>query len=178
MPNKKGLIYLFTGHGKGKTSAALGMALRSIGWGYRVRIIQFMKSTTKYGENRAKKLLGDLLEIDVCGAGFYGIKGDVATEQEHKEAAHKALLLAEKVLTEGNYHLVILDEINNTVHLGLLDQQDVISVLEKRKEGVHVVLTGRDAPPLFEKIADLVTEMREIKHPFYRGIPAARGLDY
>jgi cob(I)alamin adenosyltransferase len=174
----RGLIAVHTGNGKGKTTAALGTAFRAVGYGKRVCVIQFIKGDWHYGELDAAKRLEPELEWIRAGIGFYRIMGDDRPEKAHREAAAEGLATAREKITSGDYPLVILDEINNAIHEGLLDVADVLAVLREKPEAVHVILTGRDAPPELIQMADLVTEMKEIKHPFRQGILAQKGFDY
>jgi cob(I)alamin adenosyltransferase len=173
----RGLILVFTGNGKGKTTAALGTALRAIGYGHRVAIIQFIKGTWKYGEMDALERIPEI-ELHRSGAGFYKIMGDQLPDEVHRQAAAQGLALAREKMRSGRYQLVILDEINNAVHTGLLRVEDVLGLLDDKPEGLDLILTGRDAAPEVQERADLVTEMREIKHPFQKGILAKKGIDY
>ncbi len=173
----KGLTLVFTGNGKGKTTAALGMALRAWGQGMKVLILQFIKGGWKYGELKAAEKLGPGFEMYQMGEGF--IKG--ATDQGlegHRAAAQKALEEARKAVGEGKHDLVILDEINYAVHYGLVDLADVLEIIRTKPAGLHLVLTGRNAAPEVEELADLVTEMKEIKHPYASGIPAQKGIEF
>jgi cob(I)alamin adenosyltransferase len=176
-PQDRGLVLVFTGNGKGKTTAALGTALRAIGYGHRVAIIQFIKGTWRYGEMDALERIPEI-ELHRSGAGFYKIMGDNLPDEVHRQAARDGLELAREKLRSGRYRLVILDEINNAVHTGLLDVRDVLGLIDDKPDGVDLILTGRDAAPEVQERADLVTEMREIKHPFQKGILARKGIDY
>jgi cob(I)alamin adenosyltransferase len=173
----KGLVLVFTGNGKGKTTAALGTALRATGYGHRVAIVQFIKGTWHYGEMDALEKI-ELIELHRSGAGFYKIMGDDLPEEAHREAARRGVELAGEKLRSGRYQLVILDEINNAVHTGLLDEEDVVSLIEAKPPQVDLILTGRDARQRIVELADLVTEMKEVKHPFQQGILARKGVDY
>jgi cob(I)alamin adenosyltransferase len=173
----RGLILIFTGNGKGKTTAALGTALRAIGYGHRVAIIQFIKGTWKYGEMESLARIPEI-ELHRTGAGFYKIMDDKLPEEVHRQAAANGLQLAREKMKSGLYQLVILDEINNAVKTGLLTVQDVLALLDEKPEPLDLLLTGRDAAPEVVERADLVTEMREVKHPFQKGLLAKRGIDY
>jgi cob(I)alamin adenosyltransferase len=173
----RGLILIFTGNGKGKTTAALGTALRAVGYGHRVAIVQFIKGTWHYGELDAVARIPEI-ELHRSGAGFYKIMGDQLPEEVHRQAARQGLELAREKMQSGRYQLVILDEINNAVHTGLLRVEDVLGLLDDKPETLSLILTGRDAKPEVMERADLVTEMREIKHPFQQGILARKGIDY
>ena len=175
----KGLIMVHTGDGKGKTTAALGLALRAWGSGLRVMILQFIKGGWKYGELDAIAKLGEIdgrIEIRPLGLGLMS-KSEVE-RQQHIEAARKAMAEAEKVVVSGEYDLVILDEINYAVKFGLIEIADVLSLLEKKPPQEHILLTGRDAREELIDKADLVTEMKLIKHPFQKGIKAQRGIEF
>ena len=173
----RGLLLVLTGNGKGKTTAALGTAVRAAGYGYKVAIIQFIKGTWHYGELDALKRLPQI-ELHRSGAGFYKIMGDDLPEEVHREAAAEGLALARQKLTSGRYRLVILDEVNNAVQTGLLSLEDLLGLIDDRPHEVDLMLTGRDAAPEVVERADLVTEMKEIKHPFQQGILAKKGIDY
>jgi cob(I)alamin adenosyltransferase len=174
----RGLIAVNTGDGKGKTTAALGTALRAIGYGKRVCVIQFIKGDWHYGELDAARRLEPELEWHRAGLGFYRIMGDDRPEADHRRAAAEGLALARDKIRSGDYLLVILDEINNAVAEGLLAVDDVLEALRGKPDHVHVFLTGRGAHPRILEIADLVTEMREVKHPFREGLLAQKGFDY
>lgn len=181
-PTRKGLVIVYTGDGKGKTTAALGCALRALGHGWRVLVVQFLKGEWPivFGELESAKRF-DRLEILQLGKGFVKIMGDKKPLDEHRAAARQALALARAKILSGNYDLVVLDEINcalDTVDEELLDVADVLDLIEKKPPSVHLVLTGRNARPEIIDRADLVTEMKEIKHPYQKGIPAQLGIDY
>lgn len=176
--NQTGMIILYTGDGKGKTTAALGLCLRAVGHGRRVGIVQFMKSDWEYGElNSLKKYLPQVT-IKTLGAGCVGILGDDQPLEVHQQAGQGALAEAKKEMMSGKYDILILDEINIAVHLNLIDLADVVDLLESKPENLSLVLTGRKAPDRLIELADLVTEMKEIKHPFQKGIVAQKGIDY
>ena len=175
----KGLIMVHTGDGKGKTTAALGLALRAWGSGLRVMILQFIKGSWKYGELEAIGKLGEIdgrIEIRPLGLGL--MSKSEAERQQHIEAARKAMAEAEQVIVSGKYDLVILDEINYAVKFGLIEISDVLALLDKKTPEEHVLLTGRDARAELIDRADLVTEMKLIKHPFQQGIKAQRGIEF
>ncbi|MCI6284625.1 MAG: cob(I)yrinic acid a,c-diamide adenosyltransferase [Selenomonas sp.] len=176
-----GLVIVHTGDGKGKTTAALGLALRAWGDGLRVLILQFIKGGWRYGEldaiaALAKNDAGGTIEVRQRGLGFTR-KGDVDAA-EHKRAAQAALAEARAAITSGAWDLVILDEINYAVKFGLLETSDVLALLDARPPALHVVLTGRDAAPEVIARADLVTEMHLVKHPFQHGVKAQRGIEF
>ena len=170
-----GLVQVYTGDGKGKTSAAFGVALRAIGRGLRVYIIQFIKGGFDYGELYAIKRLASL-KLKAFGRGKF------ITEKPPEEVdikfAIEAFELAEKVVASGEYDIVVLDEINVALNLKLIEVDDVIKLAKDKPKHVELVLTGRCAPPEIVEVADLVTEMKEIKHPFRKGVPPRKGIEY
>jgi cob(I)alamin adenosyltransferase len=171
---RQGLVVVNTGHGKGKTTAALGVVLRAWGRGLRVVIVQFVKTRTgNYGENRAAKKLG--IEMIPMGEGFTWLSKDI---EKDKATAREAWELAREKICSGEYDLVVLDELTYTLTYGWIPVQEVIDVLRQRPEGLHVIITGRDAPEELIDYADLVTEMREIKHPFQKGLKAQPGIEF
>jgi len=170
----KGLVVVNTGHGKGKTTAALGVVLRAWGRDMRVIIIQFVKTrTSNYGENRAAKKLG--IEMIPMGEGFTWLSKDI---EKDKATAREAWELARQKICSGEYDLVLLDELTYPLTYGWIPVEEVIDVLRQRPEGQHVIITGRDAPEELIDYADLVTEMREIKHPFQKGLKAQPGIEF
>ena len=175
---QKGLIIVFTGDGKGKTSAALGIALRSSGHRMQVSMIQFVKSSTESGEERAAERLKPDYELLTMGKGFVNHPGSRVPFEKHLQAAAEALSLARQRITSGFWDVVILDEINVAVHLGLVDIGDVLALLREKPAKLHVVLTGRNANAAVIDMADMVTEMRDIKHPYGNGTQAQKGIDY
>lgn len=178
MKKQPGLIYLFTGEGKGKTSAALGIAFRALGWGWRVLMIQFIK-LAQVGEHRMAKNLPDF-EIWSLGEGWYRILGDKKPEEVHQRAAQEAWNKAKKEIfrKRNPWDLIILDELNNAVAYGFLDVVEVAKNLKQKPEALSLVITGRGAHYKLMQAADLVTKMEKIKHPFDRGIEAVKGLDF
>ena len=174
----RGLVLVFTGNGKGKTTAALGTVLRAVGYGHRCLIVQFIKEKGVSGEQAALARLAPEAEIVSLGRGFVGIMNDQLPRQEHIEAATKALAFAREKVVSGVYRLVVLDEILVALKLQLIPLSDVLELLEARPPEVTLILTGRGAPPEIIERADTVTEMTEIKHAFQRGIPALRGVDF
>lgn len=167
-------MHVYTGNGKGKSSAAFGLALRAWGQDLRVCIIQWIKSTEYSGEFKAVSSLKGM-EIRQFGAGRFF--GDEAPSPEDVRLAENGLEFAEQALS-GDYDLVILDELNVVVHLKLLDPEEAARVLKGRAKGVEVVVTGRYAPSAFYEISDYITEFLAVKHPFEKGIPARRGIEY
>lgn len=187
MKNKAtGLVYIFTGNGKGKTSAALGVAMRAVGQGKKVAMVQWYKEKRwRIGEHRLPELLKKpLFEIYPMGQGFYKLPTDHATPNEHHRAAQKALLLAKRLivpqplaLSPWPLFLLVLDEALNAVNDKLINLIDLINLISKRGQ-THIILTGRDAPKKLIDMADLVTEMKNIKHPYDSGKKAVLGLDF
>ena len=176
---KKGLILINTGNGKGKTTAAMGLALRAAGNDLKVLILQFIKGPWKSGEVKIIEKLKPLIEIEQLGTGFIKFeKGRPLVTEKDTENAEKSFRYACGKINCRQYDMVILDEINNMIDYGLLEIKDVINLLENKPEELCVVLTGRNAPPALIKIADTVTEMKEIKHAFSRGIKARKGIEY
>jgi len=171
---KKGLIIVNTGDGKGKTTAALGVALRACGYGMKVIMLQFFKGKWKYGELRSAPKLGSF-EIRPMGHGFTWESKDIEVD---KRMVREAWQAASVEILSGKYDLVILDEINYALSYGFLPVEDVVDFLKKKPEMLHMILTGRDARPEVIEIADMVTEMREIKHPFREGIVAQKGIEF
>ena len=167
-----GLIIVHTGEGKGKTTAALGLALRAFGAGLKVLILQFIKGGQTYGELDALKLLQ--IEIRQCGLGFTK-SGEIS---EHKAAAQETLKIAQDEIISSKWDLIILDEINYAVKFGLITEDEMLNLLKIRPPELHLVLTGRDATEKLIDAADLVTEMKLIKHPYQHGIKAQRGIEF
>jgi len=175
---KAGLVIIFTGDGKGKTTAALGICLRAVGHGLKAVIVQFIKGSWKYGELEAIKKFSPNIEIYQKGLGYVGIKGDRYDRSEHIKAASKALEFARELMLSGKYDILILDELNLAVSLKLLDIEDILKFIEQKPEKMDIVITGRNADEKLIEKADLVTEMKEIKHPFQKGVMARKGIDY
>lgn len=174
----KGLIIVYTGKGKGKTTAALGLALRAVGHDYKICMIQFIKGSWHYGEMSSSKKLEPEFELTAIGKGFVGILDDKTPKDVHQKIANEAIQIAkQKILSQG-YNIVILDEINYAINLGLIDVSDVLDLINAKPFNVTLVLTGNHARQEIIDIADLVTEMREIKHPFQKGIRAKKGVDF
>jgi cob(I)alamin adenosyltransferase len=169
-----GLVQVYTGNGKGKTTASLGLAFRASGSGLKVLMVQFLKPSEEYGEQLAVKRFDG---FDIVSMGVDHMTSDV-TREEDIRLSKEALNYFSKILESGEYDLVIADEINVAMSWELLTPEEVIEVLEKRKEHTEVVLTGRGAPQKIIDYADLVTEMVLVKHPFDKGICARRGIEY
>lgn len=175
---KKGLVLVHTGDGKGKTTAALGLAIRAWGDGLKILIMQFIKGGWKYGELKTLKTLGDIdgrIEVRQCGKGFTQRCED---KTEHCEAACKALEEARNEMLSGKWDLMILDELNYAVKFGLVEEQCVLDLIKEKPEDMHLVITGRDVRPAIAEAADLVTEMHLVKHPFQKGIKAQLGIEF
>lgn len=176
----RGLILVNTGQGKGKTTAALGMALRAWGQGLRVLILQFIKSGSAYGELKGIAQLGSRIEIRPMGKGFI-FHNKEASEAEllaHKQAAAEAWSALEKEVYSQDWDLIILDEINYAIKYGMVDLDAVLFMLDHKPKPLHLVLTGRDAAPEIIERADTVTEMKVIKHAYQKGIKAAKGIEF
>jgi cob(I)alamin adenosyltransferase len=171
-----GLTIVHTGDGKGKTTAALGLALRAVGQGLRVAMVQFIKGTWKYGELRAPEFLPGF-EIAPMGRGFVG-RGTGAPAVEDVEAARETFRAAAEKVRSGAYGMVILDEVNYAIDFGLIPVDDVLELIRTKPPELHLVLTGRNAKPEVVEAADLVTEMRDVKHPFRRGLKAQKGVEF
>lgn len=175
---KKGLTVVITGNGKGKTTSALGMALRACGHGMRVCIIQFMKGDIYAGEWDGVKLLGDKVELHATGKGFCGILGNPYPFAEHRANAQDAIELARDKIASGAFDMLVLDEVNNALKLKLVDLDQVLRLLQQKPSLMHLVLTGRDAPPEVIELADTVSEILEIKHAYRKDIEPQPGIDY
>ena len=177
--NTQGLTIIHTGEGKGKSTAAFGLALRAYGAGLNVLILQFIKGNKISGELNALEILSKIpadnkIEIRQCGLGFI----DKNNFEEHKNLAESALKIARAEILSDNWDLIILDEIIYSVKFKLIDVEKVLELIKIRPPQLHLVLTGRDAPQSLIDVADLVTEMKLVKHPFQRGIKAQRGIEF
>ena len=170
----QGLVIVNTGNGKGKTTAALGLLLRAAGQGLRVAMFQFIKAKSgNWGETRAGRTLG--VEIVPLGSGFTWTSDDL---ERDRVLAREGWARCRAAIEGGQYDLVVLDELTYCFTFGWLELDEVLDVLRDRREGQHVVITGRDAPPELIGFADLVTEMREIKHPYAAGVKAQKGIEF
>ena len=176
--SQKGLVIVYTGGGKGKTSAALGLVLRAIGYNHKVCMIQFVKGSWHYGELDSAKRLAPEFELITAGKGFVGILDDKSPREEHVKAAKDTLAISKEKIMSGKFNVVILDEINYAVQLELLKIDDVIDLIKSKPSELDLVLTGNHAAKEVIEIADLVTEMKEIKHPFKSGMKAKKGIDF
>ena len=175
---EQGLTIVYTGKGKGKTTAALGIALRASGYEKKICMIQFIKGSWHYGEMESSKKLGSNFEMIAVGKGFVGIIDDKSPKEDHEKIAKEALKISEKKILSGDYDIIILDEINYAVNLGLITINDVTELIKSKPADLDLVLTGNYAKDEILELADLVTEMKEIKHPFQKGIKAKKGIDF
>ena len=174
----KGLVVVITGHGKGKTTTALGIAVRACGHNLRTSIIQFMKGDIYAGEWDGIKKMSCGVELISTGKGFCGIQGNPYPFKEHRENAQEAIQLARPKMESGQFDILILDEINNALSLRLVDLEQVLEVIRRKPPLLHLVLTGRDAHPQVVELADTVSEINEIKHAYRKGIEPQPGIDY
>ena len=178
MSDDAGLVIVYTGKGKGKTTAALGMVLRAVGHGFKVAMIQFIKGSWYYGELTSSSRLEPDFELVAAGKGFVGIMDDNKPKEDHVRAAREALQISREKITSGKYDIIILDEINYAVNLKLISADDVLELIKLRPKKITLVLTGNYANDKVIEAADLVTEMKEIKHPYREGRKAKRGVDF
>jgi cob(I)alamin adenosyltransferase len=176
--SKNGLTIVYTGKGKGKTTAALGIALRATGYKKKICMIQFIKGSWHYGEMESSKRLEPEFEMVAIGKGFVGIIDDKSPKEDHQKIAKEAIRISNEKIQSGKYDIVILDEINYAVNLNLISLDDVLDLIKSKPENVDLVLTGNYAKEEVIEAADLVTEMKEIKHPFQKGIKAKEGIDF
>ncbi len=175
---KKGVVVVITGQGKGKTTTALGIAVRACGHNMRVCIIQFMKGDLYAGEWDGIKKMNCQIELIPTGKGFCGIQGNPYPYKEHRRNAQEAIQLAHQKMGSGQCDILILDEINNALHLRLVDLEQVLEILQHKPPLMHLVLTGRDAHPQVIEIADTASEIVEVKHAYRNGIEPQPGIDY
>ena len=176
--SEKGLVIVYTGNWKGKTTAALGMALRAIGYDHKVCMLQFIKGSWHYGEMDSSKKLEPNFELIAVGKGFVGILDDNSPREEHEKYAAEAVRICREKIFSEKYDVIILDEVNYAITLGLIDVQEIIKIIKEKPSELDLVLTGRDVKEEIVELADLVTEMKEIKHPFKSGIKAKKGIDF
>lgn len=191
----KGLVICYIGAGKGKTTAAMGMAVRAAGDGKNVYILQFVKAAAKSSEQIKEgewpvsseinffnniRTSGDIgsIENEQMGLGFVGILGDKKEKEVHIRQALKGVERAREIITSGEYDLVILDEIISALEVGLLEERDILDLIKIKPELMHLVITGHNKYPKTMAASDLITEMKMLKHPYYKGILAQRGIDY
>jgi len=175
---KKGLVVVITGYGKGKTTTALGIAVRACGHDMKVCMIQFMKGDIYAGEWDGIKKMGCDVELISTGKGFCGIQGNPYPFKEHRQNAQDAIRLVHEKMRSGRFDILILDEINNALHLDLVDLEQVLEIIRQKPPLLHLVLTGRDAHPQVIELADTVSEIKEIKHAYRKGIEPQPGIDY
>ncbi len=171
---KKGLVQIYTGNGKGKTTASLGLAFRAAGHDFQVYVMQFMKGQTIYGELETAKRLGPNITIEQVGREVFVSRNP---DPKDLKLAAEAFEKARKLVTSGDYDLVILDELNCVVDYGLVSVEDVKDLIRRKAPHTELVMTGRGAHPEIIELADLVTEMREVKHYFNAGQPARKGIE-
>ncbi len=174
-PRFRGYVQVYTGDGKGKTTAALGLALRAAGSGFRTYIGQFMKGQ-RYGELKSVKKLAPLVTIEQFGRRTF-LHVTKNPDPEDILRARRGLARCREAMLSGHYDIVVLDEVNVAIHFNLLSVADVLAVIGEKPRGVELVLTGRRAPAAFIRRADLVTEMKEIKHYYQKDVPARRGIE-
>jgi cob(I)alamin adenosyltransferase len=174
---KRGLIIVHTGTGKGKTTAAIGLAFRAAGHHFKVLMIQFIKGSWHYGELDAVKRLRPYFDILPMGKGFIRFDRDGPNPEDIKAVMNTWDIFIQK-MKSGLYDMIILDEINYVIHYNLLTVEEVVNVLHMKPYELHLVLTGRDAKPEIIEMADLVTEMKEVKHPFHDGIKGQKGIEF
>jgi cob(I)alamin adenosyltransferase len=176
-PLDRGLTIAYVGNGKGKTTAAVGLAVRAAGYKKRVLFFQFFKSPSwPSGERESLKKLG--VKVKVLGKGFVGILGDRKPKAEHRAATQAALVKAEKYLESGKFDVIVLDEIISCVEVGLLSVAEIVALLVQKSKDMHVVITGHKRYAAIIKLCDVVSEMKMVKHPYYRGFLATQGIDY
>lgn len=173
--DRKGLVQVFTGNGKGKTTAALGTILRAAGHGFRIFIVFFMKGNYDYGEFST---LSKLPNVDMASFGFRQLTDPANIKPEEIEQARLALAAAREAVLSGNYDLVVLDEVNVALDFNLIELDEVVKLIRDKPPHVELILTGRYAGTELIELADLVTEMVKVKHPFDKGIKARKGIEY
>ncbi|WP_032920283.1 cob(I)yrinic acid a,c-diamide adenosyltransferase [Leptospira santarosai] len=174
LQKNKGLVIVYTGDGKGKTSAALGIVFRALGRGLKCGVVQFLKGKWETGERMFARTVPEL-DFHVMGSGFTWDSDDL---DKDKIAAQSAWSLSYRMILKENYNIIILDELTYAFHYGWLDAEDVVRILAKRPENVHVVITGRNCPEILTDYADLVSVIESKKHPYQNGIPAQKGIDF
>jgi cob(I)alamin adenosyltransferase len=175
---KRGLVLVITGNGKGKTTTALGIAVRACGHNMRACIIQFMKGDLYSGEWDGVKKMNCQIELISTGKGFCGIQGNPYPYKEHRRNAQEAIQLVHQKMKSGEYDILILDEINNALRLHLVDLEQVLEIIRGKSPLMHLILTGRDAHPQVIELADTVSEMNEVKHAYRKDIEPQPGIDY
>jgi cob(I)alamin adenosyltransferase len=170
----RGLLVVYTGKGKGKTTAALGIVFRALGRDLKVAVVQFIKGKWKTGERTFAEKIPELTFL-VMGRGFTWESDDISRD---KEAARAAWQKAAEIIAAGEHSIVVLDELTYVINYDFVSLEEILAVLGNRPPNVHVVITGRNAPDELLAVADLVTEMKSLKHPFEKGIPAKPGIDF
>ena len=175
LKTRKGLVQVFTGNGKGKTTAAVGTIVRAAGHGWKVFLVSFMKGNYAYGEY---KTLSQIPNVEIAQFGLRKFTDPSNIKSEEKEQAEAALAAAQKAVISGSYDLVVLDEVNVALSYNLISLDKVIKLIEEKPPRVELILTGRYAANRILEIADLVTEMVKVKHPFDEGIKARKGIEY
>ena len=178
-PPRQGLTLVFTGDGKGKTTAAIGLTVRAVGNRMRVFFLQFIKGQWKSGEREVLRSLPGV-DLEVTGRGFTieGLRNPKIPVGDHAAAAAHGWQVAQHLVREGNYDMVVLDEILGAVTAGLVPVDELVELVRTKPAELHLVLTGRGAPPRLIEVADLVSEVQPIKHPFERGVKAQRGIEF
>ena len=171
----KGLLMVFTGDGKGKTTSAIGMSMRAAGNGMKVFFLQFIKGSWKYGEMEAFKRFSDLIDFQVIGRGFTWKSDDI---EKDRQTARVGWEKAREAILSERYQMVVLDEFTYTLLYDMLDIDEVLQVFAEKPEKLHLVITGRQAPERICEIADLITEMQPVKHPLKQGITAQKGVEF
>ena len=172
---KKGLLMINTGNGKGKTTASLGLAVRALGNGFKVCIVQFIKGDWKYGETVLEDAFKGNIDFHIMGRGFTWKSDDL---EKDKQLAQKAWEFAKTIILSEKYQMVILDELTYLISYNMVTEEEITSFLTNRPKNLHIVLTGRDASSSLIEIADLVTEMKSVKHHYENGIKAQKGIEY
>lgn len=175
---ESGLTIVYTGNGKGKTTAALGIVLRAVGYEKKICMIQFIKGSWHYGEMISSKKLEPEFEMIAIGKGFVGIIDDKNPREAHEKIAEEAIKISKQKIQSGKYDIIILDEVNYAVNLGLVKLEDVLDLIRTKSPDLDLILTGNYAKKEIIDLADLVTEMKEIKHPFKLGKKAKKGIDF
>ncbi len=171
----KSLLIVNTGDGKGKTTAALGQVFRAVGHGFKVCILQFLKGNWKYGEMETAKKFPGLLEFHTLGRGFTWRSENI---EQDILVAKRAWEFAKENIASGKFKMIVLDELTYLISYGIIDETEVLECLRNRPDGLHVIVTGRDASTRLKDLADLVTEMKEVKHPYHMGIKGQRGIEF
>ena len=174
-PFTRGLVQIFTGEGKGKTTAALGAVIRALGHGLRVFVVYFMKGDYPYGE---RNILSTLPNVTIASFGSLEFVAPVNVKPEEKEQARQALAATREAMLSGNYDLIVLDEINLAVAWKLVELDEVVRLITDKPQNVELILTGRQADTKLVQLADLVTEMLKIKHPYDNGLASRKGIEY